>query len=132
MIVKYPYMLKECWNDWIDEEDKIRMKILDKGSSTVNEPIIWKDNDGYGFITISQKGRYYFQCDRSTLIFEGYRNSFGSTSYFYISNDLSGETTDLFLYTGSNVAIPLYVMEFKTSAPEQKFWAIENRGVMIV
>ena len=127
MMVKYPYMLKEYWNGWIDEEDEIKMEIFEEGSSTTNEPMIWKDDGEYRYITNSSKGEYCFQYNNSILTFEGYRNSFGNTNYFDISSDLNGETRDLLLYSrGSNVVIPLYVVKFETSAPEQKFWAIEK------
>ena len=124
MMVKYPYMLKEYWNGWIDAEDEIKMEIFEEGLSATNEPVIWKNDGEYKYMTSSWKGEYYFQYNRSTLIFEGYRNSFGNTNYFDISNDLNGETRDLLLYSrGSNVAISLYVTKFETSAPEQEFWA---------
>ena len=125
MMVKYPYMLKEYWNGWIDMEDETKMEIFEEGSSAVNEPVIWKDDVGYRYMTSSWKGNYCFRYNDSTLTFEGYRNSFGNTNYFDISNDLNGETRDLFLYSrGSNVVTPLYVVKFETSAPEQKFWAV--------
>jgi len=89
-----------------------------------------KENKIGYYTTCTGKGEYTLKGD--TLIFCGYRNSFGNADYLWIREE-NGKLILTIKYDWNDgkyceISVPLEVVEFKTSMPEKPLWAIDYSG----
>ena len=130
--------LEDFWNQMIDEEDKEIQEINESGNSEENEPTIFKSESisgnkyEYVYDTFSDKGEYRLNVEKKTIVFEGWRNSFGNTKFFSIEKE--GEMLILsskdYKADNEQKRIQLKVKEYETSKKEKPFWATAEKKVL--